>query len=675
MKKILIIDDNPHFIKFMEKKLIEAGHEVVTESTGMSAINRLADYTPDIIFIDYLLPNINGDKLCQIIRKMEHLKNIYIAIMSAAAKELELDPVKIGANALIAKGIFKETAEHFFSAVADAEQPLCDKQECEIIGIESVYPRRMTIELLEKNQHLQTILDSISEGIVEVYRGQIVYANPAAVNILERAQGMLLATYPADLFDEPERSGVESLMRSKYSSSIILKRKGLIQTEDKTLSVKKLLIQGDTDTAILLIADITEQTRAEEEIRGYQNHLEALVEKRTADLKHANEKLQQVQKMEAIGIVAGGVAHDLNNILTAIVGYPDILLLKLPEDSPLRKIVLSIKESGKKAGAVVQDLLTMARRGVSVNEVVNLNSIITDYLSSPEYEKLTFFHPKVSLETNLEGNPLNISGSPIHLSKTIMNLVSNAAEAMPEGGKIFISTENKYVDINIKTTSGDREVEEGDYVLLTVSDTGIGIPPEDIEKIFNPFYTRKMMGRSGTGLGMTVVWGTIEDHKGYIDVKSSVNQGTTFFLYFPATRQRHIKNRTQISVEEYKGKGELILVVDDVEKQRQMVSIFLKTLGYSVSTASCGEEAVEYIKDNYVDLIILDMIMDPGIDGIETFKQIHEFRPGQKAIIASGYFDAGHIEKSLSLGIGQYIKKPYTLENIGIAVRQELDKD
>ncbi|MCX5813316.1 MAG: response regulator [Proteobacteria bacterium] len=675
MKKILIVDDNPHLITYMGKKLSEAGHEVVTESTGMSAVNRLADYAPDIIFLDYFLPNINGDKLCQIFRKMEHLKNTYIVIMSAAAKELELNPTKIGANASIAKGIFKETAEHFFSAIADAEKPFNDKQEHEIIGIESVYPRQMTIELLRKNHHLQTILDSISEGIVEIYRGQIVYANPAAVTILEKQQDILLATYPSALFDEPERSKVESVMGSNCDSCITIKRKGSLQTEDKILSIKKLPIQDDNNTIIFLIADITEQTRADEAIRVYQNHLEALVEERTNDLKRANEKLQQIQKMEAIGIIAGGVAHDLNNILTGIVGYPDILLLKLPEDSPLRKIVLSIKESGKKAAAVVQDLLTMARRGVTINDIVNLNTIISDYLSSPEYEKLTFFHPTVYLETNLDGNPLNISGSPIHLSKTIMNLVSNAAEAMPNGGKILISTENIYMEKGIKTTTGNKEVAEGDYVLLTVSDTGVGISQEDIEKIFNPFYTKKMMGRSGTGLGMTVVWGTVEDHKGYIDVKSTIGQGTIFFLYFHATRQEQIKKRAQISIEEYKGKGESILVVDDVEKQRQMVSMILTTLGYSVSTVSSGEEAVEYTKNNQIDLIILDMVMDPGIDGLETFKQIHEFRPDQKAIIASGYSEEEHVAKSLNLGIGQYIKKPYTLENIGIAVRQELDKN
>ncbi len=675
MKKILIVDDNPNLILYIKPILTKAGHEVLTESTGISAVNRLADYTPDIIFLDYFLPNINGDKLCRIIRKMEHLKKTYIVVMSAAAKELELDPVRIGANALIAKGIYKTTVEHIFSAIEDSEKPFNDRQAQGIIGIESVYTRQMTKELLEQNHHLQTILDSISEGIVEIYQEQIVYANPAAATILSKPYDQLLAAYPPTLFDKTEGSKVESIMRSRDSgNSAIINWKNQEHTENRILLIKKLPLQGDDDTMILLMADITEQIQAEKALQSYQNHLESLVEAGTADLKQAHEKLQQIQKMEAMGIIAGGVAHDLNNILTAIVGYPDILLLQIPTDSPLRKIILSIKESGKKAAVVVQDLLTMARRGVNTNEAVNLNNIIFEYLNCPEYEKLKSFHPALYLETNFEDNLLNILGSPVHLSKTVMNLISNAAEAMPDGGKVFISTENRYIDKETKTIRGKKEIEEGDYVILTVSDSGIGISLEDIEKIFDPFYTKKMMGRSGTGLGMTVVLGTVEDHKGYVDVQSTLGQGTTFTLYFPVTRQELLKKRTQVPIEEYKGNGESILIVDDVEKQRQMVSMILTMLGYSVSTVSCGEEAVEYVKNNQVDIVILDMVMDPGINGLETFKRIHEFRPDQKAIIASGYSEVEQVAECLRLGAGQYIKKPYTLENIGIALRQELEK-
>jgi PAS domain S-box-containing protein len=243
-------------------------------------------------------------------------------------------------------------------------------------------------------------------------------------------------------------------------------------------------------------------------------------------------KLQQAEKMEAIGALAGGVAHDLNNILAGIISYPELILTDLPKDSALRKPLFTIQKSGERAAVIVQDLLTLARRGVSISEVVNLNGIISDQMKNPEFQKLVSFHPHVQVETRFENDLLNIKGSATHLSKSIMNLVSNAAEAMPDGGKVLISTENRYVDTPLR---GYDHIEQGEYATVTVSDTGIGISREDIGKIFEPFYTKKMMGRSGTGLGMAVVWGTVKDHKGYVEVESNEGKGTTFTLYFPVT--------------------------------------------------------------------------------------------------------------------------------------------
>ncbi|MBL7178270.1 MAG: PAS domain S-box protein [Desulfobacteraceae bacterium] len=418
--------------------------------------------------------------------------------------------------------------------------------------------------------------------------------------------------------------------------------------------------------------------------------------KDTTDLKKLETQLLQAQKMETIGILAGGVAHDLNNILSGIISYPELLLMDLPEGSPLRKPLLTIKSSGEKAAVVVQDLLTLARRGVTITEIVNLNSIISEQLKSPEFENLKSFHPNVDIETNLEKDLLNIKGSTVHLSKTVMNLVSNAAEAMPDGGKVLVSTENLYIDRPIR---GYDHVDEGDYVVVTVSDTGIGISKKDMNRIFEPFYTKKIMGRSGTGLGMAVVWGTVKDHNGYIDVESTEGkarpprlsesdppalqaralragggQGTTFTLYFPVTREELAIDKSLLSIEDYMGKGESILIIDDVEEQRDIASGMLKKLGYSVTSVSSGEEAIEYMKDNSVDLLLLDMIMDPGIDGLDTYKRILKLHPKQKAIIASGFSETDRVKEAKRLGAGAYVKKPYVLEKIGVVIKEELEK-
>jgi PAS domain S-box-containing protein len=390
-----------------------------------------------------------------------------------------------------------------------------------------------------------------------------------------------------------------------------------------------------------------------------------------ADKQKLEAQLQRAQKMEAIGTLAGGVAHDLNNILSGIVSYPDLLLMDLPADSPLVVPLQTIQQSGIKAAAIVQDLLTLARRGVSISEVVNLNQIITEHLASPEFEKIKNFHPGLKVQTALQPDLLNISGSPIHLSKTVMNLVSNAAEAMPDGGTIFISTQNRYLD---KPIGGYDDIEEGDYVLLKISDTGIGIRPEDKERIFEPFYTKKVMGRSGTGLGMAVVWGAVKDHKGYIDLKSTEGQGTAFTLYYPVTRESLRDNQSTVAACEKNGHGQTILVVDDVEQQRDIASLMLDKLGYSVNAVPSGEEAIDYIRNNSADLVVLDMIMDPGIDGLETYKKILEFNPAQKAIIASGFSETWRVKEAQRLGAGAYVKKPYTIEKIGQAVVAELGR-
>ena len=410
------------------------------------------------------------------------------------------------------------------------------------------------------------------------------------------------------------------------------------------------------------------------ELRMTNQELEAEIagrQKAERERQRLTVQLQRAEKMEAIGTLAGGVAHDLNNILSGIVSYPELLLLQLSEDSPLRSSILTIKESGQKAATVVQDLLTLARRGVAITNVVNLNQIISDYLKSPEYKSLKSSYTATQIKIKLESNLLNIIGSSIHLSKTLMNLVANAAESMPDGGMISLKTENRYID---RPVSGYDDVEEGDYAVLIISDSGIGISPEDLSRIFEPFYTKKVMGKSGTGLGMAVVWGTIKDHKGYIDVQSNVGKGTTFTLYFPATRRKIAREKFRLAIENYMGDQKSILIVDDIKEQREIASNMLEQLGYPVAAVSSGEEAIDYLKSCSADLIILDMIMDPGIDGLETFRRIIKLHPGQKVIIASGFSETVRVKEAQKLGAGEYIKKPYTLEQIGLAVKNELAK-
>lgn len=387
--------------------------------------------------------------------------------------------------------------------------------------------------------------------------------------------------------------------------------------------------------------------------------------------KRLADRLNRAEKMEGLGRLAGGVAHDMNNVLGVLVGCADLLRASLPKDTPYWKYADDILNSGLRGAAIIQDLLTLARRGVAVSEVVNLNGIIADYLKTPEFDKLKTDHPAVEINVELADGLLNTRGSPVHLNKTLANLVSNAAEAVPGSGEITIRTENRYLDVPIQ---GYDSMKEGDYTILSVSDTGLGISDRDMGKIFEPFYTNKVMGRSGTGLGLAVVWGTVKDHDGYIDVRSEEGVGSTFTIYLPVTREEIARRKKVIDSLAYRGKGETILVVDDIKEQRELAINMLTVLGYTVETAASGEEAVERLLGKTVDLLLLDMVMDPGMDGLETYRRILETHPGQKAVIVSGFSETDRVKKAQALGAGAFVRKPYIMEKIGLAVRRELDR-
>ncbi len=390
-------------------------------------------------------------------------------------------------------------------------------------------------------------------------------------------------------------------------------------------------------------------------------------EKKAAEL---TAQLHRAQNMEALGNMAAGVAHDLNNLLSGMVTMPEIILLELPQDSPLRKMVSVIQQSGEKAAAIVQDLLTLARRNVTTAETVRLNQIIGEYLTSHEYQALMNHHPTVRIVSDLSADLLNIKGSPVHFLKMIMNLLSNAAEAMPTGGRIALNTRNIYLD---KAGNGYELIPAGEYVVLTITDEGVGIAADNLKRIFDPFFTKKRMGRSGSGLGMTIVWATVKDYGGYVDLESTEGVGTRFSLYFPITREECPEAIERVVMDDYLG-NETILIIDDMEDQRYIATQMLTKLGYNVKSVSSGEEAVDWLGTNQADLLILDMIMDPGIDGLETYRLIITLRPGQKAIVVSGYAESDRVQELLRLGTGSYLRKPYSMEKLGLAVRGELDR-
>ncbi|WP_041916396.1 ATP-binding protein [Desulfocapsa sulfexigens] len=366
--------------------------------------------------------------------------------------------------------------------------------------------------------------------------------------------------------------------------------------------------------------------------------------------------------------MAGSVAHDLNNILSGIVTLPELLLMQMGDEHEYRDTIQLIQEAGKEAASVVSDLITVARGATAEKEVCNLNTVVESLITKIK---------KKQMDRRLEGVAINVCCEPglpnsycsvVHINKVLMNLIGNAAEEMEGKGTIVVRTKNVFVE---EPRLGYEIIEAGEYIVVSITDSGSGIKEEDIKKIFEPFYSKKAMGRSGTGLGLAIVWNTVHDHDGFIDLTSD-ESGTTFDLYFPTTKAGVRSESSQLSISNFKGNGESILVIDDQEKQQEIARKILTALGYKAYTVGSGEEAIAYIKQYPVDLLILDMIMNKGINGRKTYEEILKINPKQKAIIASGFAENNEVKQTIILGASQFVRKPYALTQIGQAVRQAL---
>jgi len=424
-----------------------------------------------------------------------------------------------------------------------------------------------------------------------------------------------------------------------------------VATQDKLVQVEKL--EFIEFKALGIAANTMLQQRQETEVEKI----------------NLEKQLRQAQKMEAIGLMAGGVAHDLNNILSGIIGYPELILLDLQKDSKLRKPIEAIQESGTRAAAIVADLLTVARGVASAKRQHDFNVMVHEYLASPEHKKLSLQYPNVLCQQKLEAIKTTINCSDVHVKKCFMNLMANAYEAIAEDGVISISTRNIHIDVEENSM---QKLATGNYLLLSVEDSGSGILEEDMLHIFEPFYSQKVMGRSGTGLGLTVVWNTMEDHGGRVSVESSI-KGTCFQLYFPVDVKEDTKQVDSSAIQDITGNGEHILVVDDELHLREIGRQMLQSLGYKVDVAVSGEQAILIVKDTKFDIIVLDMLMVPGINGLQTYREILKLHPEQRAIVASGFSEGEDVKATIQLGANEFIKKPYTIDTLGRAVKVALN--
>ncbi len=539
------------------------------------------------------------------------------------------------------------------------EQPVIENGKVlGIVGVARDVTERIQMQerLRKSEEKYRNLVDNISDGLVVCdFEEKIIFSNPAACKILGYGPEELIGSnflnlvVPADL---PQLLTENKKRKRGQESSYV------ISVLRKDGDVRMLFISGrpyaEEKGGVLgtvgVFTDITEMRKADEE------------------RLRLKEELARAQRMESMGVLAGGVAHDLNNILGPLVAYPEMILYKLPDDSPARKQVEMMGRAAREAADVIQDLLSLARRGRYEMRPTNINDVIEEYINSPSFVELCRRNANVSVTKNLDRAIYSIFGSSPHLLKVIMNLIVNAFDAMPGGGDLTIATSQSYQE---KLQSGFKDIIKGKYVMVRVKDTGMGIDEKDLKKIFEPYYSKKKMGTSGSGLGLSVVYGILKDHKGYYDVISKVGEGTEFIIYFPAVEAAVIHNSTDAM--DFTGK-ETVLIVDDMQEQCETASQIIGSLGYKTVAVASGREAVKYLKKSSVDVVIIDMLLEKDFDGLETYRKIREVRPNQKAIIASGYSVTDRVIQMQAIGAGAFVKKPYTREQIGRAIRDELNR-
>jgi PAS domain S-box-containing protein len=375
--------------------------------------------------------------------------------------------------------------------------------------------------------------------------------------------------------------------------------------------------------------------------------------------KRLEEQYLHAQKMEAVGTLAGGVAHDFNNLLQAVLGNAQMFLMEKKADDPGYQQMVAIKQAAQRGAELTQRLLTFSRKVQSKPKVLNLNQEVM------QVEKLLrrTIPKMIEVELRLSGDLWAISADPVQMGQVIMNLALNARDAMPEGGKLVIGTKN--VALGEEFCKSHVGLRAGSYVLLSVSDTGQGMGKEVLQHLFEPFFTTKEVGR-GTGLGLAMVYGIVKGHEGYIECESELGKGSIFKIYFLAVEQA-VEEEEAEEEERPRGGRETILLVDDEESLRDLAKEILSTFGYTVITASDGEEALEIYRreKDKIHLIILDIIM-PGIGGMRCLEGLQSINPEVRVVIATGYTPEGEA--------GGYISKPYDMRELLRVVREALDK-
>ncbi len=510
--------------------------------------------------------------------------------------------------------------------------------------------------LNENASYVMTLLDTASEAILGLdEEGEILMSNGRALAMWKLSESSAVKAPFIDLLTESSGLLFEDTIRSVRTGTATaywLEMEGVKTTGDVfPIKVHAQAAKHSGISITLAVRDLSEEKR---------------LEIQEADLR---AQLERAARMESIGLLAGGVAHDLNNILGPMVAYPGLILETMAEDHEYFNDVQEMGNSAQRATAIIQDLLAMSRRGHYEFNPVSLSAVIRDFLCSPGFKNPFSNLSNITMQVNLDDDAPLVMGSEHHINKILMNLCSHALDAMPSGGVLNISTAYLADDPSLEVLNANHD--QG-VVECRIGDTGEGIAPEHLDRLFEPSYATNAPGHGNVGLGLSVAYSVIQDLGGLVDVRSTHGEGTEFTVKLPAV----------FAAAEEPGADEIIpvgqervLIVDDDASQLKLASRLLSSLGYQVYCVPHGQAAIDFLHQQQVDLVLLDMVMEDGFDGLDTYRVIHVRWPRLACIIASGYSESDRVKEAIRLEAFGLLKKPYSKRELAFSVRRALDHD
>ncbi|MBN1849462.1 MAG: response regulator [Deltaproteobacteria bacterium] len=642
MKNVLVIDNHPGMLKFMSNLLEKKGHHVLTAEDGISALSRLDIQIPDIIFVDMVMPNISGEKLCRIIRRRPRMKGVWLVVLSGIAAENDVDFQQLGVDACIAKGPFDQMAAHTLNVMAALEQGRLGAVSGKVFGLEDMNHREVITELLSSKMHSEVILGNLSEGILELTpNGQIVYANQMAVQIMGMHEEELLSLDFLSFFKENHYHRMEKLFVDilKDNNPRNIPEDSPIELNQKKIALTVLPIHhGGADCIIVILNDVSEK-------------------------KLLEDKLRHSQKMEAIATLAGGIAHEFNNALYAITGNLELLQMDLKDNEEVSKYSQSMNHPINRMTRLTKQLLAYAQIGSYHFEKIRLCDFTKESFQLLKHG----IDPFIQVEMVLSNNGANVEMDLTQMQMVLSSILTNAVEALGGKGKIKIFVEDK--KINEDFIKIDPDIKQGQYACLTIEDSGQGMDSETIKKVFDPFYSTKFHGR---GLSMAAAYGIVKHHHGTIRIESQLGKGTKVHIYLPVC-QKTAPESCEPLPETIKGSG-TVLLIEDEESVMEITHTLLERAGYRILSAKTGREAVDIAKgfEGEIDSVILDIGL-PDMGGDKVYAHLKDARPDIKVMICSGYSSEGVAKDIMRAGAQGFIQKPFSLISLSAKLKEMME--